>query len=268
MLDYHYKFPLPAFRQNLSVIPDVMVMAMIVSTVTRLHPFDSIERYCKSDDEYGYLRIDWDVWIKARDDFTANIKGEKPYLPGEVINVTDQDVMGMSDEKIDAYLDWHTKTWVDEGKKPTEISSLSTEILDMFPIQRPLTSKPAVEPSAPDKLSLQAIRIKMVMSNLVMRKIVSAEAEGKRKKPVLRIGSLHALYRHPEELPPHARVFYDEAAQVVGVSVQALISSVFRVEQRIQKLWRTSEIEESDEAEAAEEEIIDDDFSEGEDGGG
>ena len=48
---------------------------------------------------------------------------------GDEIKVTDADVLGMSEKKIDDYLDWYQRTWIDDRDPKSMCSLISPESL-------------------------------------------------------------------------------------------------------------------------------------------
>lgn len=96
-------------RQQLTAYPEIQIIALIVLATKLAHPFDNIKRVPEMVTDPNVLSIDWDNW-KA-------IMAESPHIvfkKGEEINVVATDALEMSDEKVDAYLDWYQRVWVDD----------------------------------------------------------------------------------------------------------------------------------------------------------
>ena len=84
-------------------------MSLIVIATKLSQPFDNIPRDHESDADPTSVKIDWGKW--------RQIMAEPPsdrLRRGEEIKVTDLDVFSMNDKKLDDYLDWYQRTWIDD----------------------------------------------------------------------------------------------------------------------------------------------------------
>lgn len=147
---------------------------------------------------------------------------------GEEIHVKETDVWNMSGKDMDKYMDWYQRTWIEDDKPP----KLAEQLLDMFP----LSEIPPLPAIASDSEKITA-RLKAVQSSLQIQRswppnIASGEAER-----IHRPGELYKRYRHAEELPEHAKNFYELAAKNVGISVRLLVKEIFKLEIKLEH-WR------------------------------
>lgn len=109
ILDCNYSFPDKLGRHDITAYPEVQILSLIVIATKLCHPFDDIVRVPESLVDSSALRIDWNAW--------QDIMHEKPvkgFRKGEHVGVTDADVFEMNDEKLDEYLDWYQRTWIDD----------------------------------------------------------------------------------------------------------------------------------------------------------
>jgi RNA polymerase I-specific transcription initiation factor RRN7 len=89
--------------------PEVRLMTLIIIATKLSQPFDDISRYPESESDPSTVQIDWTKWNQ--------IMAEPPssgLRRGEEVNVTDADVLGMSEKAIDDYLDWYQRDWIDD----------------------------------------------------------------------------------------------------------------------------------------------------------
>ena len=250
LLAIDFTFPNPGPRQSKSSLPEIQLISLVVIAVKLYHPFDSHPRHLRSLSELGTLTIDWDIWCKSQTEYVTRHKSTGKLGRGNEVNVNEKDIMGMSGEQLDEYLDWYEKTWVKDEPQEPNSRGPPQQILDMFPTGRPDGSSPAManydQDSKDDRAALNQ-KLKTVEGSLKLRGIVSGESEEKGKKPVRRIGSFYKRYRTIEDLSPQAKVFYDAAACSVGASIPTLVLSVFRLEKKLEAFHAGEETEDEDE---------------------
>lgn len=84
-------------------------MCLIVVATKLSHPFDNVIRHPESDLDPTVVKVDWSKWRQIMID-----EAPDGLERGEEIKVMDTDVIEMSDTKIDDYLDWYQRTWIDD----------------------------------------------------------------------------------------------------------------------------------------------------------
>ena len=89
--------------------PELALICLIVIATKLNHPFDSIIRIPESDSDPTTTKIDWSEWREIMSE-----KGSVGLKRGEEIKATDVDVSSMNAKKMDDYLDWYQKTWLDD----------------------------------------------------------------------------------------------------------------------------------------------------------
>ncbi|MCJ1351743.1 MAG: hypothetical protein MMC33_001727 [Icmadophila ericetorum] len=245
VLDGNFEFPKARFRQHLSSLPEVKLICILIVGVKLYQPFDGLPRYLRTADEIGILEIDWDKWSKLQQE--QNSSNEEDDLQHkDPMQVSERDVFGMSNSQIDAYLDWYAETWIDEEPMHHGSKHIPEQLLNMFPIERLDGStpvKPVFQPGKKVSYEPMLGNLKRAQESLKLRAVVSEGAEGKRTKPVRRIGDSYKHYRQVEDLSqhPHAKGFHDAVAKVTGIELSVLLRAVFRIERKLHRFWQDTQ---------------------------
>jgi RNA polymerase I-specific transcription initiation factor RRN7 len=109
MLDIDFCYLIPQKRLNgLQPYPEIQLMSLIVIATKLSQPFDDIVRHPQSDVDPTIMKIQWSKW---RDIMAESSSGGSN---GENIILRDEDVFGMSEKKMDDYMDWFQRTWIDD----------------------------------------------------------------------------------------------------------------------------------------------------------
>ena len=167
---------------------------------------------------------------------------------GKEISVNENDIMKMSGEQIDEYLDWSEKTWVDESQE-SRGHDLPKQLLDMFPTGR-LNGSIPVRISFGEEAEIEKLfvdeKLMAVQGHLRVRSVISEKHETESNKVVRRIGSFYKRYREIEDLPPHAKLFYETAATLISTSLAVLVQAVLHIEAKLQ-YWRMKQLKDEQE---------------------
>ena len=237
LLQVNFTFPRHSSRQRKSSLPEVQLISLLVTAVKLYHPFDSQPRYSRALTEFGTLRIDWDSWGESQTEYAARHTLAGSLGRGNEINVNENDVMEMSGEQLDEYLDWYEKTWVKGDSQQSSTRRTPQPLLDMFPTGRPDGSSPAKvdfdREAQADQIGLDQ-KLHTAIGSLKFRSIVSEESAESSEIPVRRIGSFYKRYRTIEDLSPQAKKFYEAAARSVGISLSTLVLAVFQIERKFE----------------------------------
>lgn len=235
-------------------------MALVTIAVKLYHPFDNKDRYAYSLTDPGVMTIDWDVWCKEQKEFDGRETSGGRIGRGNEMKIGEQQVLDMTGDQMDEYLDWYERTWTKERNQEDKNRGLPTQLLDMFPTGRPDGSTaPAVDLdqlASGDREAVDA-KLKAVQGSLRLRGVVSKEKERESKEPVPRIGSSYKRYRKRKELPRSGKVFYDAAAHLIAVSTPTLILAVLQTEQKLQD-YRNKQIKEGKASDSKDEAALDD----------
>ena len=166
---------------------------------------------------------------------------------GTEINVTEVDVMEMSGEQLDEYMDYYERTFIDLDRVEQK---LPKDLLDMYPTGRLDGSEPASysyqEQFAKEQ---EAVRetLDAVIGSMSLRNVIPKESE----EAVRRIGSFYKRYRRAEDLDGDAKVFHEKVAETVGVKLETLVLAVGQMERLLIK-WREAKVKEGLEEEEEE----------------
>lgn len=251
--------PLEVTRRHATTYPESQLMSLVVVATKLLFPFDSeeVKRYPKDPNEAATLRMDWTAWLQARVEFDkANDAGLDPngLKPGTEMHVTDMDIMNMTGQQMDQYMDWYQLMWAKnngaaQDPQSQESGGIDKEILDMFPLATVQEQSKPQEQNEQDYAEFEARlndRIKKVQSSLKFRRAISEEEEMKRDLHLLRPGAMYPRFAkvadldRGKEIPDKCgenviRMFHQEAAQTACLSLKALLLAINRTEEQIQQ---------------------------------
>ena len=212
------------------------------------HPFDSFARHVGSLSDPAALKLDWETWVDAHNSKNVRATGETHLERGSEINVTEKDVMNMTGEQLDDYMDWYEHTFVDESRAEEKAHGLPKQLLDMFPTGRPDGSSPTPYDHARMAIKEQETidnRLKMVVGKLRLRTVVSHDPEDSIETDThsTPMGSFYKRYRKIEDLTPYAKAFHEAVAEAIGVRLKTLVLAVGQVERKLVK-WRDAKLKE------------------------
>jgi RNA polymerase I-specific transcription initiation factor RRN7 len=209
-------------------------LIVLIIIATKLHyPFDDLKRYPSSNKEPAALTMDWTRWEQAQTSFNHDSHFGKNIEKEAAILVKDKDVMHMSTDQLDHYMDWYADNWLDSSREPGRLA-------EMFSIQRAGDSLPgstavpgppstsAVTPSTPQE-KIETMLYK-AMQDIRPRRVIPEEDE----EPT-RPGEIYRRYRWESQLSGAARTFYEIAARLAAVPLKTLVRAVTLAEYRIAK---------------------------------
>jgi RNA polymerase I-specific transcription initiation factor RRN7 len=220
--------------------PDGQLAAAIILAVKMLYPFDSIKRYPLNSGDLTGAVVNWDAWEEARKSYENQIQGgnDERLNYEDAMQVTESDVLTMSDTKIDDYLEYFTKNWtINDPEDKDKDVDYRRAMLDLFPVTQPPSSQ--VRPV--NTSSLRSERIKTVIATLVPRRVITEDQEEESGKKFHRPGALYKRYRRETDLEGHARTFYQAVADLAGLPLRSIVRAVYVTEGQ---LFRTKEEEE------------------------
>jgi RNA polymerase I-specific transcription initiation factor RRN7 len=125
MLNIDFTYPnIRTRNEGILAHPEIQLMSLIVVATKLAQPFDDIVRHPESESDPTLLKIDWKSWRQ-----TMTEKPVEGLRRGEEIKVEDEDVLTMGKEKIDDYLDWFQRTWIDtERPDKSKLQLLSSSL--------------------------------------------------------------------------------------------------------------------------------------------
>lgn len=240
-IDFRYE----ARSSNLIVLrfAEARLMALLVMATKLLFPLDGVKRHPRRPTELSALAMDWSAWSTARDTYDQSVKDIERLGYEDALRVSEQDVIEMSNDKLDEYMDWYGSTFTNEDVREKGRAGREAEfrraMFRFFPIDRP--TKAAEEDDEEDSATNQSFghhkgaRIKDVQAALRPIKVKQDGEVPKEGETTYRPGSRYKRYREASELSGHAERFYKEAAKLSGLSVGLLVRGVFGLEKRLQE---------------------------------
>lgn len=121
LLDIDFCWPVTTKKlQGVLAYPELQLISLIIIATKLSNPFDDIDRFPESDADPTIVRIDWPKWTRTMEE-----RPSRGLKRGDEIKVTDTDVWSMNAKKIDDYLDWYQRTWVDERDAKSMFSSFT-----------------------------------------------------------------------------------------------------------------------------------------------
>lgn len=240
LLSLKFAFPSPGHRQQTSALPEIQLMCALIVAVKLYHPFDGLTRHVRSLADPAALTIDWAVWVDVQSSHSVHTSDESHLERGSEIKVSEKDVMNMTGKEMDEYMDWHERTFVDEVRAGEKARGLPQQLLDMFPTGRTDGSSPTpydYKQAAAEEQETIDKKLKLVMGKLRLRDVVSDDSEesDRVREDSTPVGSFYKRYKKVEDLPPHAKVFHEAAAEMVAVKLETLILGVGQVERKLIK---------------------------------
>ena len=266
LLSNPFSFAPPKFRQPLTTLPELRLLSLLIIALKLNFPFDGYTRYARSITSAGYLKINWTHWLEVHSHLTTVSQSQAPFLPGGEAQVKESDVFSLSNEKLDSYMDWYERTFIDERSSRFASNDLERDLIDLFPTGRH-SSQPAAPVRIPDdetdlsSASKTAIvdAIKAVQGAIEPRGVISDERAESQPKPLPRIGDGYRIYRKEEELEGDAKGIFEIVARKAGISVRLLLDAVWKTERKLM-VWKEKRDKEDD---GLAERLKSTDFSEG-----
>lgn len=200
--------------------PELRMMGLLVIATKLTQPFDDVVRKPETATDPSTMRVQWGTW--------KEVMSEKPVeglKPGEEVKVTEEDVFEMSGAKLDDYLAWYQRMWMDDGKE----DKLPKQILDLFPVE-PVPEKKAVEGQSTSE------KVKFVQNSLQVVDPISKEQAPYAAREVIRPGTSYRRWKEVSRLNDMERLFVERAAEQAGCSLDILVKAVYMLETKIQTL--------------------------------
>ncbi|KAJ5084683.1 hypothetical protein NUU61_009262 [Penicillium alfredii] len=231
LLAFTYEYPTRLrgnFRRSPYHLPEVQLVVLTVIATKLFFPLDDLKRYPATNREPGAQFMDWSVWERAQRHFNNHERVGGKIGKDHVVQLTDKDVLTMTPDQLDEYMDWYESSWLDTPR-------VLNRVADMFPINRPEAEAQSNPPAASTAAAtsdtdeaLQAL-LQSVMQDLKPKRVILEEDETDVPRP----GAWYRRYRWESQLAGPARAFYELAAELAAVSLPTLIRAVTVGEFRI-----------------------------------
>jgi len=241
----HFPFTYPqpgTTRRQPTAYPESQLMALVVIATKLLFPFDSDRHkwHPKSLNRPGTLCMSWSTWMSSKRDFDNASKPATGLERGQEIHVKDTDILDMTVEQLDQYMDWYQRAWI--KYEPANRSDIDQQILDMFPwkeaAETPRSLAQHQQQAAEEEQRIMA-RVEQVEMSLQMQRPITEDEEAELAAKVPRPGTRYQRFRTTADLETSeaAKMFHLEAAHTACMSVEALMRAVSYTEQMI-VVWR------------------------------
>jgi RNA polymerase I-specific transcription initiation factor RRN7 len=253
LLDIEFVYdvqPVRTTRYKVMQYAEARLMGMLVVATKLLFPLDNIKRFPKNPTELSALTMDWAAWSKARVEYNETTKDNARLGYQDAMQMQEKDVIDLSNEKLDDYMDWFGTMFTEETVRETGRVGKEAEfrrtLHRFFPIERVVEEEKTdymdvdeePRPNTKTKTVLEDERLKKVQERLKPVRI--EESKMNEISDTKRPGNGYKRYRHVKELDGHAREFYEEASTMAALSLELLVKCVFVLEIRLEK-WEKSE---------------------------
>jgi RNA polymerase I-specific transcription initiation factor RRN7 len=222
-------------------LPEAQLIGCLILCVKLIYPFDKIKRIPKSSSEPTGVVMDWSKWCGHMRDAKATQRADNAgFTTEELTKLQERDVFDMQPEQLDQYLDFYADTFIDaaEVQRTKDTDDFRNALYGTFPIDGK-EQRPPIQLS--DGLSHEQVlkTVKAVHGSMKTRVAVD---EAQAETGIVRPGQMYAVWKDVEELPKYARVFFDKAARLAGLSLEMLVMAVFFTEARVER-WRRKQRE-------------------------
>jgi RNA polymerase I-specific transcription initiation factor RRN7 len=219
-------------------VPEAQLIACLVVCVKLFYPFDGERRYPKSTSEPAATAMSWGNWCTIISNAKLKSReGDSRYTMEELTKLEEKDVLSMTGNQIDQYLDFYLGNFLDETHIEANEASdnFHNALCSMFPVTTSVAPQKnrRIDGTGSEK---QLETVRAVQGRMRTNPVV---AEGEEGSEIQRPGQSYVSYKKESNLPEHADVFFEEVARVAGLSLDMLVMAVFYTERRVEK-WRTT----------------------------
>ncbi|KAF2849671.1 hypothetical protein T440DRAFT_490274 [Plenodomus tracheiphilus IPT5] len=228
-------------RLGIRHLPEAQLIGCVLVCVKLLYPLDDRQRSPLSSTEPTSTTLDWDAWCKRVNAATADSgEGNEHFTTEDLIKLQEKDVLSMLPEQLDQYMDFYADAFLDDAEiqRTKENDDFRHALYSMFPIEGHGEPRPPKELSNPVSLPEQMEIVKAVHSSMTPVAAASDEAAG---PELLRPGQAYHVWKKEEQLPDRAKVLYEKAAKLAGLSMDLLVKAVFFTEAKIEQ-WRRQQM--------------------------
>lgn len=246
-IDFSYDIEAGKRRPRLRVLrlAEAKLMALLVIATKLLFPLDNMKRYPRKPTELSALAMDWSAWSAARDEHDQAVKHDERLGYEDALRISENDVLEMSTDKLDEYMDWYGSTITNEEVREKGRAGKEAEfrraMFCYFPTDRPTeqTGETGQQAVIENSASHQEDRVKEVQASLKPIRVLEDDDAHNKGEPIHRPGSDYKRYKDVSELSGVAEEFYKETAKLSGISIDMLVQCVFSMERRLQE-WEES----------------------------
>ena len=238
LLALDFRFPTSDRRQRLFFLPEVTLLCVLVIAVKLLFPIEETASFARSMTDVTALQIDWRTWVEAFNDHKERMQSEDHIEKGSEMQMTEKDVLTMSNQQLDDYMDWFEEMWVDEDRVQQKQRPLPKELLDMFPPRDYARATPSTKYDFSKRREMNTQSTEKFLIEVISTIGIRPTQDNSRESSNL-TGDRYVRYQNADDLPPYARVFHQAVADAVAFKIETLILAVLQVEQQLIE-WRRS----------------------------
>ncbi|USP75608.1 rna polymerase i specific transcription initiation factor rrn7 [Curvularia clavata] len=221
-------------RLGIRDIPEAQLISCLLICIKLLYPLGQEQRYCRTQTENSAMQMNWDAWCKEMK-AVDNIKDtDAGCLTAEAMaKLQEKDVFNMSPAEMDQYLDFYADTFLDDAEiqRTKDADDFRNALFDMFPIESD-TKHPPKRTSRRLPLSQELELVKRVQSMMV-----TVPKAGDANEPLVEPGQAYPLWKTQDDLPEAARVLFEKAAKLAGLSMNMLLVAVKFTEASVEQ-WK------------------------------
>jgi RNA polymerase I-specific transcription initiation factor RRN7 len=201
-----------------------------------LDPLDDEKRYPKSSSEPTAAVMSWQAWCEQMQAAEKSRRGDNGrFTTEQLTKLQEKDMLSMEPQDMDQYLDFYASTFLDnaEIQRTRDIDDFRNALYDIFPIDNE-AQHPPQELSCGIPLGQKLEVVKAVHGAMNTMPVV-AEDTG-----VLRVGQAYPIWKMEQNLPDAAKILYEQAAKIAGLSVNMLTLAVVFTEARVEQ-WKRAQ---------------------------
>ena len=238
ILKFNFQYNITYSESNATRFPEAQIMSLIIIAVKLAYPW-GVTYHPKNLNDPAAQRIDWKTWSKIRQSIAEENDDDGTTIrPGTELQLKETDLFNMSDDKVDAYMDWYQETFTAKHAI-TPRDEPHKDILAMFPLEDITQRREPVRHEDKDaKLDQQTeSALREVQASLCMNRM--ANEGDSTDNPKQTPGSMYPVFKVAKDLDKHgiAREFHVAAAEVACLSLELLLRAVFQAEIQIE-IWR------------------------------
>lgn len=231
-----YDFRLPSSKNRTILhpkdFPEAQLMALLVIAVKLSYPFENTTQHPTTINEAATTAVNWNAWIEALQSYRSALKTPERLTYRECLEVDEDSIFRFSDQQVDDYLDWYNQEF--SSRKADEPNNdFRKALFDIFPNTRGSSVNTAASSSQVSTELALSNRIDKVQKSLESRPAVPDSQEVK-NTTFSRPGSAYQMIYKGDKLEGHMKRFFEECADLVGMSVSRLLRAVFYTEKKLE----------------------------------
>lgn len=222
-------------RLGIRHLPEAQLAGCLIVCIKLLYPFDGKKRNPRTASEPAAVAVNWQDWQEQLQRARAERADKKPgFTVEEMTRLEEKDVFDMPPDRLDQYLDFYADTFLDDAEiqRTVDTDDFRRAIYGLFPIEGSSTAPTGQATDVPSDEPTSMVRA--VHGSVQARLAIADDEVG---GGVLRPGQSYQIHKKEDDLPEHAKVFYEEVAKLAGLSMDMVLMAVLNTEARIER-WR------------------------------